>query len=562
MKLKGKLITTFLVILFIFSTFISLLMTGGMRQSYEVQLQENTLEMSRMALSFLDTKYPGPWKVKGDSLYKGDTLVNNNPDFVDFIATESGYYATVFQNNIRVTTTLLGEDGERAVGTAASPEVTGVVLEKGEDFVGSVVAVGRPTVACYTPIHDEAGEIIGMWFVGYDKQKMLDTVDNHLASIFIFQSIGLVIFGIVVYLFGSRLIKPLKNVTGHLVKISEGRFDLEIPDTRLKDEIGDIVRASRAMQNSTRNIIKTILEESESIDEVIMATVKNMNDLKKDMQEASATTEQLSAGMQETAASLQEMNATSVQIEAAVDNMAKRASEGSRTVEEIKMRAADLRQKAIESKTTALELLGRSQKDLETAIKNSRSIEQIQLLTDAILEVAVQTNMLSLNAAIEASRAGEYGTGFAVVADEIRKLAEDSKKTVEEIQQVTGTVTEAVDNLVKCSESIVAFIGDRVVHDYDNLVETGERYDLDARYVNDMMQDVSSTSEQLMASISNLMKAINDVSMAANEGATGTSQLAEMIARVADKSGDVVEMAGKANRSVTTLKEYVHNFTI
>ena len=169
--------------------------------------------------------------------------------------------------------------------------------------------------------------------------------------------------------------------------------------------------------------------------------------------------------------------------------------------------------------------------------------------------------MLSLNAAIEASRAGEYGTGFAVVADEIRKLAEDSKNTVEEIQQVTGTVTEAVENLVKCSESIVAFIGERVVHDYDNLVETGEQYDLDARYVNNMMQDVS-TSEQLMASISNLMKAINDVSIAANEGATGTSELAEMISRVTDKSGDVVEMAGKANRSVTTLKEYVQNFTI
>lgn len=293
-----------------------------------------------------------------------------------------------------------------------------------------------------------------------------------------------------------------------------------------------------------------------------MATVNNMDDLKEDMQEASATTEQLSAGMQETAASLQEMNATSVQIEAAVDNMAKRATEGSRTAEEIKMRAADLRQKAIESKKTALELLGQSQKDLETAINNSRSIEQIQLLTDAILEVAVQTNMFSLNAAIEASRAGEYGTGFAVVADEIRKLAEDSKNTVEEIQQVTGTVTEAVENLVKCSESIVAFIGERVVHDYDNLVETGEQYDLDARYVNNMMQDVSSTSEQLMASISNLMKAINDVSIAANEGATGTSELAEMISRVTDKSGDVVEMAGKANRSVTTLKEYVQNFTI
>ena len=400
-----------------------------------------------------------------------------------------------------------------------------------------------------------------MWFVGHDKQKMLDTVDNHLASIFIFQSIGLVIFGIVVYLFGSRLIKPLKNVTGHLVKISEGRFDLEIPDTRLKDEIGDIVRASRAMQNSTRNIIKTILEESESIDEVIMATVKNMNDLKKDMQEASATTEQLSAGMQETAASLQEMNATSVQIEAAVDNMAKRASEGSRTVEEIKMRAADLRQKAIESKTTALELLGRSQKDLETAIKNSRSIEQIQLLTDAILEVAVQTNMLSLNAAIEASRAGNMAPALQWWQMRSESLPRTPKRLWRKSAGYRNG-NRGCRQSCKVFESIVAFIGDRVVHDYDNLVETGERYDLDARYVNDMMQDVSSTSEQLMASISNLMKAINDVSMAANEGATGTSQLAEMIARVADKSGDVVEMAGKANRSVTTLKEYVHNFTI
>lgn len=421
---------------------------------------------------------------------------------------------------------------------------------------------GRTYIAYYTPLLDEAGQPVGMWYVGYDKEKLRSMVNANLVSTWVHQTIALLVASAVVYLFGSRFVRPLNAVTTHLVRISEGRFDLEIPDTRLKDEIGDIVKASKTMQQSTRSMVKTILEESKNIEDVLVETVKDMEALKGDMEDASATTQELSAGMQETAASLEEMNATSTQIEAAVAHMAKRAEEGSRTADEIKKRAADLRQKAIASKQSALELLGQSQKQLEAAIERSRSIGQIQILSDAILEIAAQTNLLSLNAAIEASRAGEYGAGFAVVADEIRKLAEDSRRTVEEIQTVTGSVTEAVSNLARSSENILDFISGRVVHDYDNQVKIGEQYDLDAQYVNNMMQEISATSEQLMASISNLMQAINDVSRAANEGASGASSLAEMATRVSDKSNLVLEMAEKANRSVVTLKEYVQKFTI
>ncbi|HOL84928.1 MAG TPA: methyl-accepting chemotaxis protein [Thermoclostridium caenicola] len=562
MKLKGKLMTIFLVTLLIFSTLVSLLMTDGMRKAFEKQMLESAAELNRLGLLMFDAKHPGPWRVEGDALYKGDTPVNDYLDLLDSLIASKDFTATLFRGNTGVVTTFTDEHGNRIVGIEASPEVSQAVLGRGETYSGEAKVAGRTYIAYYTPLLDEAGQPVGMWYVGYDKEKLRSMVNANLVSTWVHQTIALLVASAVVYLFGSRFVRPLNAVTTHLVRISEGRFDLEIPDTRLKDEIGDIVKASKTMQQSTRSMVKTILEESKNIEDVLVETVKDMEALKGDMEDASATTQELSAGMQETAASLEEMNATSTQIEAAVAHMAKRAEEGSRTADEIKKRAADLRQKAIASKQSALELLGQSQKQLEAAIERSRSIGQIQILSDAILEIAAQTNLLSLNAAIEASRAGEYGAGFAVVADEIRKLAEDSRRTVEEIQTVTGSVTEAVSNLARSSENILDFISGRVVHDYDNQVKIGEQYDLDAQYVNNMMQEISATSEQLMASISNLMQAINDVSRAANEGASGASSLAEMATRVSDKSNLVLEMAEKANRSVVTLKEYVQKFTI
>lgn len=110
------------------------------------------------------------------------------------------------------------------------------------------------------------------------------------------------------------------------------------------------------------------------------------------------------------------------------------------------------------------------------------------------------------------------GPGFAVVAEEIRKLADNSRETVTEIQGVTGAVIEAVSNLVEAAESMLGFMDSQVKEDYDAMQETGERYSEDARYIEELVTDFSATSEELLASIQSMLTAISETGSATNEG--------------------------------------------
>jgi methyl-accepting chemotaxis protein len=561
-KIKTKLIAASIAILLIFSIFVYFLSSEGMESLYINQVIDEISTISDLALNTMEYKYPGNWRIDGDSLYKGSTLMEGNLEIIDDFGSHGALTITLFRMDTRIATNLTNENGESIIGTKAAPLVVEQVIHKGTPYIGEVKIEGVSYIASYTPLRDGENQVVGMFYVGQEKGYYLNYVRDYVVRIGLLQGVGLIIAMVLIYLMGVQLSRPLKRVTNSLTQISQGKLNTEIGETRLKDEIGDIIRATTNMQESVRAMIHTLMEESETIEDVLNQSVRSMGELKSNMEEASSTTEQLSAGMQETAASMEEMNATSTEIEFAVDSMAKKAREGRMAAEEIKDRAASLKQRAAQSKHSALELLNQGQQELKEAIEKSQAIEQIRVLTDAILQITSQTNLLALNAAIEASRAGESGRGFAVVADEIRKLAEDSKKTVGEIQRVTETVVGTVDNLVRSSENLLEFIDRRVIKDYDGQVETGEQYDRDAQYVDGMMQDFSVTSEQLLASISNLMKAIHEVTRAASEGASGTANIAEMTASVTDKSNDVLALAEKAYKSVEELRSHVNRFTL
>ena len=167
-----------------------------------------------------------------------------------------------------------------------------------------------------------------------------------------------------------------------------------------------------------------------------------------------------------------------------------------------------------------------------------------------------------MNASIEAARAGEAGKGFAVVADEIRVLAEQSKAAVAHIQEVTGNVTAAVENLANDAERLLEFVGNDVVESLGGFAEMANSYNSDAANVDSLVTDFSASSEQLLASINGVMDAISDVSKTATEGATGTTDIAEKVGNVVQEAEAIKHKAETTYHSAEKLQKNVERFIV
>ena len=379
-----------------------------------------------------------------------------------------------------------------------------------------------------------------------------------ISVFFLLISIGLTVF------IARNISRPIKEVTNNLNIIATGDFTVAISGKLLakQDETGKLAKSLEKMQNSMRSMIQAVLGESSIVSEMMSTINQNMSNLNEGIEEISATTEELSAGTEETAASSEEMNATTLEVEKAVESMAAKAEEGAVTVNKVSLMSEEMKLKAVSSKQEALDLYGKTKDNLQSAIEQSKAVEQINELSNTILEITEQTNLLALNAAIEAARAGEAGKGFAVVADEIRKLAEGSKNSASRIQEVTHQVLSVVNSLSDNSMDMVDFIDKKVLGDYEDLVKTSEQYNELSLVINDIVADFSATSEELLASIQNMVQAITQISASANDEALGAANIAKRSEMIVQMAESVVDLANQSNDKSETLLNIVKQFKV
>jgi len=419
---------------------------------------------------------------------------------------------------------------------------------------------GVPKVAGFAPVEGYGWSIA----VAVDKDEVLSGL-SRLKLAFLLISFAFLMLGFAVaYFVGTSISRPILDLTEQCSIMSNGDFTRTMGDkyTNRQDEIGELARGFNKINVNVSEIIRNVVSEANSVNEAVRIVNENMSGLTNDIKIISNIIQQLSSKMEETSAMAEEMNATSMEIEAAIDSIAGKAQEGAEAVNMVSERASRLKTTALDSQKSAHDIRLDVDLKLREAIEQSKAVDKISILSDMILQIASRTNLLALNAKIEAVQAGETGRGFTVVAEEIAKLAEHSKQTANEIQAVTKQVLESVQNLSISAGQVLEFLDSRVVKDYDMLVQTGEQYSNDAKFIDEMVADFSATSEQLYAAIHNMVDAINDVASAAEKGAVETSEMADEADAVVRKTDEVLKQTNAVNESSNKLLNLVSIFKV
>ncbi|WP_214761632.1 methyl-accepting chemotaxis protein [Exiguobacterium sp. s129] len=358
------------------------------------------------------------------------------------------------------------------------------------------------------------------------------------------------------------IFEPLKEFKTkmHELATSEGDLTTSIPVKR-RDEFAGL---ARDFNQFIANLRQLILQ----VNDVTTGVTKQSNHMYDELKEldtymtTAATTEDLTAGMQQTAASAQEMNASASDMERTIHHIVTMADERKVEAKQIDERALSLKSHAVEAKENAISVLQSTRTNLEKAMQDAKAVREIATLTNDILDIAAQTNLLSLNASIEAARAGEAGRGFAVVADEIRKLAETSRSTVERIQAISTTVLHSVDHLNESSGQMLHFLDTNVLKDYDQLEEAAGQYSEDAGRFETTATEFAAAAGELELLTSNMIGVIQDVATTVNNGALGTQEIAEKVTMSVDRFAELNRATEQSQQKMEELDSLIRQFKV
>ncbi|MCY6371581.1 methyl-accepting chemotaxis protein [Clostridium ganghwense] len=378
-----------------------------------------------------------------------------------------------------------------------------------------------------------------------------------VVSSLIFMGIGIIL----AIILAKQIKKPLVGIKEFAEELAKCNLGYKIKIDR-KDEFGQVAAALNIAVEKLQNVVTSVKEESELALTCSKETEDMFEKVNKEVEQISSSAQEISASMEEGTAALQEVTSMSMMVKDETINVSHNVNEGLNLASDVKRKSNSMKNGVLSSRDSIKEVYIETKQNLESAIKEVTIVNKISEMANEILKISDQTNLLALNAAIEAARAGEEGKGFAVVADEVRKLAEQSSKTVTGIQQNVEKVLKAVERLAGESKNVLIVIEDKILNDYEKLIDVSEQYNHDGEAFMEMMGKISDITGAISASMDGVAKSMEELDSSITGVSRASSNIAQNISDVNDQNEQIVVQSHKNSGSSVKLSNLVEEFKI
>jgi len=503
--------------------------TTSVEQYFTWDIRENILERDEISYQFIDS-------LKADDIEQ-----------------------TLFIDDERFITSIIDENGKRNEGTKAEPEIWEQV-KAGNDYKASGVEIqGEKYYVYYSPVYSDDGEILGMAFSGERQSTVDNSVEGTLMNLFIISGVLLVLCVGIMIVLAFRIRRPLMITSSYIERVADGDLSGRPECSSVISEVKTLINASTSLADKLGGIVTEVDEHAGILDDrmaslnaLAEANSTSTNQIRHVMDDLSSTAVTLADNVQSVNAKVNEMgdNMSAINSEAVTlnDNSDKMNRAGQNVSESMTL--------VLTSSHTASDIIAQL---IEQVNETNKAIASINEAVELISDITSQTNLLSLNASIEAARAGQAGRGFAVVASEIKQLADQSSQGADSIKNIA-------DNILEKSNRSVILTGrmkELAEQEQTDIGNAKESFDILNRIIEEnaaIAQTVMDKTKNLEALKLDIINSVSELSAISEENAASNEEVTARVTEIAESVNRISEDTQTVRKVSSDMKELMDYF--